>query len=387
MISTGGKNLSYFSNIRTNHKCYCTFVPPFVLENLARAGVENATLTLHQDRVNRMERASAVPDVATLVAPAAPMMEAGMGIVARRHIYDSQKKWEFKVKLERDEGGPVSSDDAVNNAYDCIDSLVNYAMSKLNRQSLDNKGMDIICNVHYGEKYNNAFWDGNQINLGDGDGNIFVDFSKSLDVIAHELGHGIVQYTANFEYHDQSGALNEHYADVFGSVVTQYAEKQTADTADWIIGDEIMGPELYGEALRSMAAPGTAYDNSLIKKDPQPDHMKDIYVGPNDNGGVHINSGIMNKAFYLAARELETENAALIWYTALQNLWPTANFNDAVYQIVKATQLLIKAKKIKSGSTQKIRAAFKEVGLPALPQSTTSSTTTSSTSTVQLRQI
>src|SRR5690606_37621526 len=94
-------------------------------------------------------------------------------------------------------------------------------------------------------------------------------------------------------------------------------------------------------------------------------HMRDIYKGPSDNGGVHINSGIMNKAFYLAARELETENAALIWYTALQNLWHTANFNDAVAQIVRATQLLIKNRKIKSGSTQKVRAAFKEVGLPA----------------------
>ena len=110
--------------------------------------------------------------------------------------------------------------------------------------------------------------------------------------------------------------------------------------------------------------------------------MKDIYIGPNDNGGVHINSGIMNKAFYLAARELETENAAMIWYTALQNLWPTANFNDAVYQIVKATQLLINANKIKSGSTQKVRAAFKAVGLPAKTPSITSGT-----SNVQLRQI
>ena len=263
------------------------------------------------------------------------------------------------------EGGPVGQDDAVNNAYDYIGNLLDYSKDKLNRHSLDNSGMDIICNIHYGEKYNNAFWDGTQITIGDGDGKRFTSFSKSLDVIAHELGHGIVQYTANFEYHDQPGALNEHFADVFGSVVTQYVEKQTAHTADWLIGDEIMGPELYGESLRSMAAPGTAYDNPLMGKDPQPDHMKDIYIGPDDNGGVHKNSGIMNKAFYLVARELETEKAALIWYTALQNLWPTASFNDAVAQIVRATQLLIKDHKIKSGSTQNVRAAFKEVGLPA----------------------
>ena len=384
MILSGGKNLNSFTNIGTNHKCYYTFIPPFVLENLARAGVEDAALTLHQDRLNRIERAFTVPDVATLTAAGAPMMEAGMGIVSRRHVYDSQNKWEFQVKLVRDEGGPVGSDDAVNKSYDYIGNLLDFAMNKLNRQSLDNKGMDIICNIHYGEKYNNAFFDGKQITIGDGDGKIFTDFSKSLDVIDHELGHGIVQWTANLEYHDQPGALNEHYADVFGTVVTQHVNDENADTADWLIGDEIMGPgtELYGESLRSMAAPGNAYDNTLMGKDPQPDHMKDFYTGTADNGGVHINSGIMNKAFYLAARELETENAAMIWYTALQNLWPTANFNDAVAQIVKATQLLIKANKIKSGSTQKVRAAFNAVGLPTKPQSITSST-----SNVQLRQI
>ena len=242
--------------------------------------------------------------------------------------------------------------------------------------------MDIICNIHYGEKYNGAFFDGKQINLGDGDGKIFTNFSKSLDVIAHELGHGIVQWTAGFAFHDQSSALNEHFADMFGSVVTQHVNGETAEDADWLIGDEIMGPELYGEAIRSMAAPGTAYDNPLFGKDVQPDHMKDFYTGTADNGGVHINSGIMNKAFYLTARELETENAALIWYTALQSLWSTANFNDAVAQIVKATQVLIKDGKIKSGSAQKVRAAFKAVGLPVkierIPQISP---------TIQLRQI
>jgi Zn-dependent metalloprotease len=348
-----------------------------VLENLARAGVEDATVTIQQDSILRTQRASTVPNVATL------MGVTPMGRTFRQ-IFNSQHKWEFQVggKPALEEGGPVNPDDAVNNAYDCIGKLLDYAKDKLNRHSIDNAGMDIICNVHYGEKYNNAFWDGKQITIGDGDGKIFTDFSKSLDVIAHELGHGIVQFTANFEYHDQPGALNEHYADVFGSVVTQHVNGETAHDADWLVGDEIMGPELYGEALRSMAAPGTAYDNPLIKKDPQPDHMKDIYIGPNDNGGVHINSGIMNKAFYLTARELETENAALIWYTALQTLWPTATFNDAVYQIVRATQLLIKNRRIKSGSVQKIRAAFKEVGLPAKAPSNPPSI-----STVQLRQI
>ncbi|RXA21397.1 peptidase M4 family protein [Methanosarcina sp. MSH10X1] len=337
---------------------------------MAKAGVEDATLTLHQDRSSRKNRASEVPDIGALMGVAAAAGKAA------RHIYDSQNTMEYRLKLIISEGGPVVEDDAVSNAYDHIGNFRDYFKAKLGRDSIDNNGMDIICNVHFGTKYNNAFFNGKEITLGDGDGAIFSSFARSLDVIAHELGHGVVQWTSNFEYRNQSGALNEHFADVFGTVITQYVEKSAADDADWLIGDEVMGPKLYGEALRCMASPGTAYDNELMGKDPQPDHMRDIYRGPNDNGGVHINSGIMNKAFYLAARELETENAALIWYTALQNLWPTATFNDAVAQIVKATQLLIKRERVRSGSTQKVRAAFKEVGLPAKDETSIPNTPT-----------
>ena len=184
--------------------------------------------------------------------------------------------------------------------------------------------MDLICNVHYGAKFNNAFWYNGQITLGDGDGVIFTNFAQSLDVIAHELGHGVVENTANLVYEGQSGALNEHFADVFGTVVTQWVDKKAkekatgrevewldfAREADWLIGDEIMGPDLYGECLRSMSEPGTAYDNKFLGKDPQPAHMKDIYTGTGDNGGVHINSGIMNKAFHLTALEIGTDQAA-----------------------------------------------------------------------------
>ncbi len=129
----------------------------------------------------------------------------------------------------------------MNNAYDFMGDFRDYIKNKFNRNSIDNNGMDLIGTVHYGGKYNGAFWDGTQMVFGDGDGKIFTSFAKSLDVVAHELGHGVVQWTANFDYHDQPGALYEHYADVFGSVVTQYVENQTAETADWLIGDEIYG--------------------------------------------------------------------------------------------------------------------------------------------------
>jgi Zn-dependent metalloprotease len=341
------------------HKCRCLFIPPMVVENLARAGVEGARRTIMQSQISRSIRSERPVDMPTFlgISPTAP------GKAARK-VYDSQETWEQRVKLVRSEGEGDTTDKTVNDVYKFSGVVREYFKTILKRDSIDNQGMDLILNVHYGTKYMNAFWDGDEMTFGDGDGKIFTSFAKSLDVVAHELAHGVTQHTANLEYQGQSGALNEHFSDVFGTAITQYYLKQKADKADWLIGDEIMGPTLYGEALRSMRAPGSAYDNDLLGKDPQPAHMKDYFAGPEDNQGVHINSGIPNKAFYLVSMEIGTDKAALIWYSALLKLWATANFNDAVVKTVEAARELTKAKKVPLGSTQRVRAAFKEVGLP-----------------------
>lgn len=258
----------------------------------------------------------------------------------------------------------MTGDPAVDQVYDFAGKVRDYFANELGRNSIDNLGMDMILNVHFGLNYMNAFWDGDEMTFGDGDGAIFVNFARSLDVVGHELAHGVTQFTANLDYYSQSGALNEHFSDVFGTVITQAAEGQNAQNADWLIGDEIMGPTLRGEALRSMKAPGTAYDNSLIGKDPQPDHMDNYYAGPADNRGVHINSGIPNKAFYLVSKDIGTGLAARVWYQALQKLWATANFNDAVAVIVESARTLTNATVTPLGTVQTVRAAFKEVGLP-----------------------
>ncbi|MDQ3766403.1 MAG: M4 family metallopeptidase, partial [Actinomycetota bacterium] len=133
------------------------------------------------------------------------------------------------------------------------------------------------------------------------------------------------------EYWGQSGALNESMSDVFGALVKQRKQHQKADEADWLIGAELLGPEVSGEALRSMAAPGTAYDDDILGKDPQPAHIKDYVNTTQDNGGVHINSGIPNHAFYLAATTLggyAWERTGRIWYESLRDplLRPTETF-------------------------------------------------------------
>jgi Zn-dependent metalloprotease len=221
--------------------------------------------------------------------------------------------------------------------------------------------------VHRGVRFNNAFWDGQEMVFGDGDGVIFTDFTKSLDVIAHELTHGVTEFTANLDYHNQPGALNESMSDVFGSLVKQWSLDQTADVADWLIGAEVFTPGIEADALRSMKAPGTAYDNEQFGKDPQPDHMDRFVVLPDtdegDNGGVHINSGIPNKAFQLTAVGIggfAWEAPGHIWYASLLASNQFTDFQEfANTTFAKAGELY----GTNSVEQQAVASAWREVGI------------------------
>ena len=348
------------------HKCNCAYIPPHVLDHLARSSDnpelrQRARVTVQQAKTSRARRAAkSVSMQAFLAAAAAPPPGT-----AGREVYNCQHQWALRVApIARGEGDPATSDADVDTMYNYAGITRDYYKNQLGRNSIDNLAMNLILNVHVGVNFMNAFWDGDEMAFGDGDGVIFTSFAQSLDVVAHELTHGVTQFTADLDYYSQSGALNESFSDVFGSVITQHKLGQNAGTADWLIGNEIMGPTLFGEALRSMKAPGTAYNNALMGQDPQPDHMNNYYTGPADNRGVHINSGIPNKAFYLVAIGIGTPKAAQLWYHALQNLWPTANFNDAVAVITNSARILTKNNVTPQGTTQTVRRAFREVGLP-----------------------
>lgn len=179
--------------------------------------------------------------------------------------------------------------------------------------------------------------------FGDGDGEIFLDFTIPIDVIGHELTHGVTQYTANLTYYGQPGALNESMSDVFGALIKQYTLGQTATEADWLIGAGLLAPGVSGKALRSMKEPGSAYDDDVLGKDPQPATMDDYVRTGRDNGGVHINSGIPNHAFYLAATALgghAWERAGQIWFDVLTggDLPERAMFTDFASLTVKAAR-------------------------------------------------
>ena len=174
--------------------------------------------------------------------------------------------------------------------------------------------------MHYEERYVNAFWDGAQLVFGDGDGEVFDRFTKPVDVVGHELAHALTEHTAGLVYEGQSGALNESVSDVFAACLEQRLRGQTAAEADWLIGSDLFLPGVEARGLRDMAAPGTAYDDPVLGRDPQPAHMDDYIDTTEDNGGVHLNSGIPNRAFHLAATAIggsSAEGAGRIWYAAL----------------------------------------------------------------------
>ncbi|WP_240493084.1 M4 family metallopeptidase [Kushneria phosphatilytica] len=216
-------------------------------------------------------------------------------------------------------------------AYDDLGATWRFFREIFDRDSIDDDGMALLGTVHYGQEYQNAFWNGQQMVFGDGDGEIFRPFTRALDVVAHELTHGVTELTAGLAYSNQSGALNESISDVFGAMTAQYSANQTAGEADWLIGAELLTESVQGKALRSMAQPGSAYDDPVLGRDPQPGHMDEYVNTAEDNGGVHINSGIPNHAFYLIATALggySWERAGHVWYDTLldERLTPDADF-------------------------------------------------------------
>jgi len=305
----------------------CDIIPPHILRSIAEHGDavdrERAHLALEMSAHTRGEREG----VARLAAKAilAPSLK-------RRTVFDANHTRELPGRLVRAEGQRRVRDVAANEAYDGAGKTHDFFRRVHERNSVDDRGLPLDATVHYGADFVNAQWNGRQMMYGDGDGKYFRRFTTCLDVIAHELTHGVSQYSAAFEYEGQSGALSEHFSDVFGSLVKQYAKKQTASRADWLIGRGLFTRRVCGEAVRSMKAPGTAYDDPVIGRDPQPSHMKKYRRMQSDHGGVHVNSGIPNHAFYQVATLVggrAWEVAGKIWYRALTHkLTPRAQFRQ-----------------------------------------------------------
>ena len=339
--------------------CGCTFIPPQIFLHLAAAGNARqhqlALLNLAVSAELRGER-KALSNFSALFAVAPG--------VKRRTIFDAQNGMNLPGEIVRNEGDEPVEDIHVNEAYEGTGQVYDFFLNAYGRNSIDGNGMQLDSSVHYRRLFSNAFWNGQQMVFGDGDGEIFNRFTRSIDIIAHEMTHGLTQFESGLRYTGQAGALNESLSDVFGVLALQYINKQKAEDADWIVGAGLFADRINAAGIRSLEAPGTAYDDALIGKDEQPAHMEDYVHTTEDNGGVHINSGIPNKAFYNLAIALGGNAwsiAGKIWYIALVEKVKAGTDFQSFAQMT--TQIAANLFGKRSKEHQEVKRAWSDVGI------------------------
>lgn len=336
----------------------CSFVPPYLLAHLSESvhgvlpdpAADCSRATLAQDSAFREAREVAAR--AEQAAPAPPLDAAWV-------VHSAENREVLPGRRVRSAGEPESGDTAVDEAAYGIDAALALFAEAFGRSSYDGRGAPVSLTVHYGDRYDNAFWDGRQLVFGDGDGVVFERFTKPVDVLGHEFAHGLVEHTAGLVYRDQPGALNESVSDVFAACLKQRLLGQAVEEADWVVGEGLFRPGVHARGLRDMRNPGTAYDDPRLGRDPQPAHMDDFVETRDDNGGVHLNSGIPNRAFVLAATAIgghAWEGAGQVWYAALtgSDVGPRTDFAGFAEATVA----------VAGEHAGAVRAAWEQVGVP-----------------------
>ena len=281
-------------------------VPPSVQDAIARVGTDSQR-DAARSTLETMQALETAPAKAVVGTPDRKVYDAG----GSGSLHD--------IPIARAEGDPPTSDPAVDEGYDCLGAFYDFFAAIFGRDSIDGRGQPLELVVHYEKNFTNTFWIGGEDRLvaGDGDGEQFVRPTKAVELIARGLSFGVVNHDARLLYQGQSGALVDSLSCVFGVLVKQHKLGQAVEQADWLLGADALGPKSSLRAFTSMAAPGTAYDG-----DPQPAHMKDYVKTEQDQGGIHINSGIPNHAFYRVATALggfAWERAGRVWYEAMRD--------------------------------------------------------------------
>lgn len=307
-----------------NHVCRCTIIPSDVLKRFA----EDSKLT-EKERKCFADTAMIDVELRKLRVQAGKLTKV-ISTLSLAPVTISRTPEITVANCNHSQtlpGTPISNpgsstDLTIKRAYDETKAVGEFFKKVFGRNSIDNAGMTLGSSVHYGTNYNNAFWNGMRMTYGDGDGNIFIDFTKSNDVIGHELTHGVTQYTMQLAYVNEAGGLNESISDVLGTMFRQWRLGQTVNEADWLIGHEIMGPGAIARhytCLRDMSNPGAAHCLA-----PQPDHFSKYQPGMDP----HYSSGIPNFAFYKIAMAIggkSWEKVGQIWYKAMVDFKPSPN--------------------------------------------------------------
>lgn len=346
--------------------CTCCIVPPYIMDMPEYKEKFKYTVDFTERvRLHRKEISYQIvgPSIAGLNPPGN----------ADRYIYDSKSTSKSAFHLVRQEGKAQVADPAANSVYDNAGKVRDFYKNTYNHFSVDNNGKDLIMNIHFQLNFNNALWSSqvDQMFFGDGDGQLLRNLTGPIDVIGHEMTHGVVEYTAGLVYQGQSGALNEHIADVFGTVIKQHYNGQNASNANWLIGEDVVGPGFkpktgFPVALRSLKDPGSAFNG-----DPQPAHMSNYYQESGDNFGVHINSGILNKVFYLVATGqgmplpgLGTASAGALWFKSLTAIRvDTCDFAGFAAIVKIAAKAMMMGKELPADTDVLLAEAFKSVGI------------------------
>jgi Zn-dependent metalloprotease len=331
-------------------------IPPYMLEQLDRAnGGKGGFAATLEKTINLQNR------------PSPQQSWSSDDFNGSREVYDARGKETLPGDKARFEGESPVGNQEVDRAYDYTGIVRDFYLKEYKRNSIDGAGMKFISSINFGQNYENAFWDGSQMAYGRPGANSPFKTFMLLDVAAHEITHGVTQKESMLRYFGQPGALNESLSDVFGELIQQYSKNQTADQADWLVGDGIFKDGIKGRALRDMLHPGTAYDDPKLGKDPQPDHMKNYDNTYNDNFGVHINSGIPNRAFALFATAVgghAWDDPGHIWFEARKQAGDHPSFAVFAYHTIEAARRIGH----QPDEVEKLRKAWNDVGVtPTAP--------------------
>ena len=346
--------------------CFCFAIPPKMFTKLAAASTQ---ADRHAVR-SHLRQSAKLRSLRWELTPVAA--QPGKSKKLRRSIFDMEAKEVLPGRLVRSERGKPAKDPAANEAFANLGVALEFYREVLGWNSVNGRGMDIHAAIHYGAIFRNAMWNGSQMIIGDGDETIG-GFTAALDIIAHELTHGLTQHLIpagmgvvripvkerefreqKYALKGQSGALNESFSDIVGSMVKQWHSRQTVQQADWLIGEKILAPVL-GLAIRSLKSPG---DRKLTWHSDDQMKSMDQYEEGCD---VHDASGIANHAFYQAAMKIggrSWEKAGPIWFDAYSKLGPQATFEQAAHATIDAADARFG---VRSPENKAVKAAWRKV--------------------------
>ena len=297
-------------------RCSCFIVPKDVLERLAgdkqlahdlrKASADSARIsdTIRKMRIDAGELTAVSQSLGAHLLELAPSPKVT--------VYDCKNTQALPGTPLAGPG--AGKDTTAKRTFKETTAVAKFYKSVFGRNSIDNAGMTMMSSIHFGRSYNNAMWNGSQMIYGDGDGKLFLDFTRGNDVIGHELTHGVTQHSLQLGYSSDAGGLNESLSDCFGSMFRQWEAKQDVTAADWLIGADIMGPTAKAKGftcLRNMANPA---DKSALA--PQPTKYSQLTPGMDP----HYSSGPPNLAFATACKALggkSWDRIGQVWYAAL----------------------------------------------------------------------